>query len=108
MRDSLNCGLIRQPQTNGHSPASSALSELDAEVNEPVTADAAEDDDFKPESVDLTPELDTAKSSDDVDEEIEVDEDEAEEDEEDEVKMAVKEANTLPEGFVEWEAVGHH
>lgn len=31
---------------------------------------------------------------------------EEEEEETDEIKLAVKEANNLPEGFVEWEAVG--
>lgn len=72
------------------------------------------DIDFKPDSAGLTPEPDPAEPAGDVEEDVqeqgvqgdakeEAEDDEAEE--EDEVKLAVKESNSLPEGFIEWEAV---
>ena len=101
------------PDTNGHSAASSELSELEDEETEDVAPEEEEDgkdDDFSPTSDDPI----TAKEESDVDmsEDIakaeEDDEEEGEDDgeeEEDEIKLAIKAANDLPEGFVEWEAV---
>lgn len=101
------------PETNGHSAASSELSELEDEETEDVAPEEEDgkDDDFSPTSDDPI----TAKEESDVDmsEDIakveEEDEQEGEDDdgeeEEDEIKLAIKAANDLPEGFVEWEAV---
>jgi hypothetical protein len=71
------------------------------------------DDDFDPATGDLTAaqeESEGGASEGEVKEEgeeIQEEEEEGEDDEEpvDEIKLAVKEANDLPEGFVEWEAV---
>lgn len=111
-----------QPETNGHSPSSSALSEPDEE--EPPSSSTIDhklslksddnDGEFEPPSDDLTPPPDALITSVEVkaDAKAEVKEDEeAEEGEddgaeaEDEVKLAVKEAASLPEDFIEWEAV---
>lgn len=112
-----------QPQTNGHSPASSALSEPDEEEHPSTStidhktslkSDEA-DADFKPPSDELTPPPDSSIPSDVIeaeakaeDEDNEQDAEEGEDDgaeAEDEIRLAVKEAASLPEDFIEWEAV---
>ena len=109
-----------QPEANDDSAASSELSELDdvedpEEGPTPVAEDEdGKDDDFIPGSDVLSAaKEELEEASDEVS--VKEDEEEDEDDEaqngddgeaEDEVKAAVKEANNLPEGFVEWEAVG--
>lgn len=62
--------------------------------------------DFDPASGNATPIFDDLDGEDEADEkEEEAADDEAEA--EDEIKMAVREAANLPEGFVEWEAVSY-
>jgi hypothetical protein len=92
------------------------LSELeDVEDPEEGPTPVAEDEDGKDD--DFIPGSDVLSAAkEELEDEVSVKEDEEEEEEdeaqsgddgevEDEVKAAVKEANNLPEGFVEWEAV---
>lgn len=88
------------------------MSELEdtEEVETERLNENAKDDDFAPTSDDLSvakEESDDASSDDPVKAEDEEDEesDFVGRDVEDEIKVAVKEANDLPDGFIEWEAV---
>ena len=88
------------------------MSELEdtEEVEAERPAEDEKDDDFAPTSDDLSAakeESDDASSGDPVKAEDEEDEesDFGDRDVEDEIKVAIKEANDLPDGFIEWEAV---
>jgi hypothetical protein len=110
-----------QPEEKNPSAVSSELSELeDVEDPEEGPTPVAEDEDGKDD--DFIPGSDVLSAAkeemEEASDEVSVKEDEEEEEEdeaqndddgevEDEVKAAIKEANNLPEGFVEWEAVGH-
>lgn len=73
------------------------------------------DADFKPPSDKLTPPPDSSTPSDEIESEAKAEDEDNEEDAEegeddgaeaeDEIKLAVKEAASLPEDFIEWEAV---
>jgi hypothetical protein len=101
-------GADSQVEGNEHSPVSSVLSDL--EDPEPAPLDEDEQDEnftlasddpsvVKEESDDESADAPVKEEDDD---EIQADEGE---EPEDELKEAIKEANNLPEGFVEWEAV---
>ena len=108
-----------QLEEKNPSAVSSELSELeDVEDPEEGPTPVAEDEDGKDD--DFIPGSDVPSAAkeelEDASDEVSVKQDEEEEEEdeaqngddgevEDEVKAAVKEANNLPEGFVEWEAV---
>jgi hypothetical protein len=98
-------------ETNGHSAASSELSELEDEEQEDVAPkdEDDKDEDFSPTSDEPLPaneESDVDMLEDSVkDEDEEEGEDDDNEEPEDEIKLAIKAANDLPDGFIEWEAV---
>ncbi|WVQ85710.1 hypothetical protein IAT38_007876 [Cryptococcus sp. DSM 104549] len=92
--------------TNGHTD--SPLTDLDAEAaaaasetKAPASPDGSE---FKPEDDADAMDVDEPEKPKEDDAEAEEGEDDGEE-EEDLLKAAIKEANNLPEGFVEWEAI---
>lgn len=85
--------------------ADSPLSELPEPDPEPIVEQDDEEDEYNP---DEDVEQDDAMDVDETEPKQEEEEDDAEEDgeeEEDIIKAAIKEANNLPEGFIEWETV---
>jgi hypothetical protein len=96
-----------QPQRTGRSAASSELSEPAPETDAEMDVDEdAKDADFVNGSGAETPLFNDPEAKEEADDDLE---DDGVDDEvpEDEIKMAVKEADNLPEGFVEWEAVSY-